>query len=364
MTAPALTRLLPVAPRPQANERLTSWLARLAALYGAPAGALLAHCGLGGVDPFALEKGLGAGQGALLAERTGISLSDLEAMTFGELAAPAHSMIARGDRATCPLCAERPAVKRKDAALPWSFWCSTHGSRRRPLAGAAIDTLFGAVLAELDPLARQGARRLADWAVGGDEAAPSAADLVAFLATPHRRPSPPSLREQPRLSLAARRAYRGFLAFPIARQALLVVVPEYDRVAPPLAKPVRPGLLGLANGSLLQRYALAVGLGRMTLAPVECAAAALAGGDEEGRERLRAALQAWPAGLRRRVYARLRVLVAERASAGGRGTGSRPFSHRPVSQTPARVSSIPVRVVSGTPTRNLTNSAPNRRAGP
>ena len=43
---------------------------------------------------------------------------------------------------------------------------------------------------------------------------------------------------------------------------------------------LRPGLQALANGSPLQRYALAVGVGRMTLAPVESAAAPLAGGDE------------------------------------------------------------------------------------
>src|SRR5271163_259952 len=81
--------------------------------------------------------------------------------------------------------------------------------------------------------------------------------VLAFATAPHRRPSPPQLHEQPRLSLEARRAHRGFLEFPIARQALLVVVPEYDRIAPPLAKPVRAGLHGLANGSLLQNFALA-----------------------------------------------------------------------------------------------------------
>ncbi len=89
------------------------------------------------------------------------------------------------------------------------------------------------------------------------------------------------LHEQQRLSLEERRAYRGFLEFPIARQALLVVVPEYDRVAPPLAKPVRIGVKGLSDGSLLQNFALAAALARLTLAPVDDAAAALAAGDEE-----------------------------------------------------------------------------------
>jgi hypothetical protein len=79
-------------------------------------------------------------------------------------------------------------------------------------------------LKELDPLARRGARRLGDWAAGRDDATPSVPDLLAFATAPHRRPSPPQLHEQPRLSLEARRAHRGFLEFPIARQALLAVV--------------------------------------------------------------------------------------------------------------------------------------------
>jgi len=364
LTEFALTRLLPVAPRPESDERLSSWLARIAAVYAMPVGALLAHCGLARTDPFALEKGLRAGEGALLAERTGLGPEAIEAMTFREFAAPARSMIARGDRGICPLCAKNPAIRRKDAALPWGFWCAVHGLRRRPLGGKAIETLFGAAaLAELDPLARRGARRVADWATGRDDATPSVPDLLAFATAPHRRPSPPKLHEQPRLSLDARRAYRGFLEFPIVRQALLVVVPEYDRVAPPLAKPVRTGLQGLADGSLLQNFALAIALARLTLTPVDCAAAALAAGDEEGRERLRAALETWPAGLRRRAYARFGALAGERRSGGEKAAGPPGFARRPASTTPARVSITPLRLVSATPTRNLTNSAPNRGPG-
>ena len=281
MTELALARLLPVAPRPETDERLSSWLARIAAIYGLPVGALLAHCGLVGADPFALEKGLGAGEGALLAERTGLSPEAIEAMTFRELAAPAHGMIARGDRGICPLCAKNPAIRRRDAALPWGFWCAVHGLRRRPLGGEAIETLFGAAaLTALDPLARRGARRLGDWAAGRDDATPSVPDLLAFVTAPHRRPSPPQLHEQPRLSLEARRAYRDFLEFPIARQALLAVVPEYDRIAPPLAKPVRAGLQGLADGSLLQNFAL-VGRSR----PADPGAGRLRGGGARGRRR-------------------------------------------------------------------------------
>jgi hypothetical protein len=91
-----------------------------------------------------------------------------------------------------------------------------------------------------------------------------------------------SLAEQPLLSLEARRANHAFLTLPIARQALLVVAPEYNRFAPVLVKPVRPGLGALARGSLLRNYALAVGVARLTENPVEHAAAALEAADAEG----------------------------------------------------------------------------------
>lgn len=361
MTELALAGLLPVAPRPETDERLSSWLARIAAIYGLPVGALLAHCGLVRADPFALEKGLGAGEGALLAERTGLSPEAIEAMTFRELAAPAHRMIARGDRGICPLCANNPAIRRRDAALPWGFWCAVHGRRRRPLGGEAIEALFGAAaLTELDPLARRGARRLGDWAAGRDDATPSVPDLLAFATAPHRRPSPPQLHEQPRLSLEARRAYGGFLdsRSPARRSWLSFLNTTGSRRRSP--SPCGSALQGLADGSPLQNFALAAALARLTLAPVDYAAAALAAGDEEGRERLRAALETWPAGLRRRVHARFCALAAEKASARAGRVEPKGVSRRPVSRTPARVSSIPLRLVSGTPTRNLTNPAPNR----
>jgi hypothetical protein len=87
-------------------------------------------------------------------------------------------------------------------------------------------------------------------------------------------------------------------------------------------------------------------------------AAALAASDEEGRERLRAALEGWPVGLRRRVYARFRRLEG-RGSADAVGEAA--AGRRPVSRLSARVSGIPVGPVSGTPTRNVANAAPDGR---
>ena len=144
---------------------------------------------------------------------------------------------------------------------------------------------------------------------------PTVPDLLQFLTAPYRRSSPPSLAEQPRLSLEARRANHAFLTRPIARQALLVVAPEYDRVAPVLAKPVRRGLDALACGSLLQNYALAVAVARLTENPVEHAAATLAAADAEGETSLRRVLRAWPSAMRRRVDVHLRRVLAAKSLA-------------------------------------------------
>jgi hypothetical protein len=111
--------------------------------------------------------------------------------------------------------ANSPAIRRRDAALPWGFWCAVHSLCRRPLAGAAIEILFdAAALTALDPLAG-GARDA--LATGRDDARPLVPDLLVFATAPHRRPSPPQLHPvtalpskpvpllpEPRLLLAGR----------------------------------------------------------------------------------------------------------------------------------------------------------------
>jgi hypothetical protein len=267
-----------------------------------------------------LEKGLSAEQAALIAARTGLSASAIEAMTLANLAPHANVMVAANARYFCPSCAQNPAICRKDATLPWNFWCSVHGDRLWAREQRPMESFLPAsVLEQLDPIARRGATRLADWAEDldgvGEAGAPTVPDLLEFLTTSHRRASPPSLAEQPRLSLEARRANHGFLTQPITRQALLVVTPEYNRFAPVLTKPVRPGLEALARGSLLQNYALSVGLARLIENPVEHAAMALLAADAEGKSRLRRVLSSWPSGMRRRISVHLRRLMDQISAA-------------------------------------------------
>jgi hypothetical protein len=201
----------------------------------------------------------------------------------------------------------------------------------------------------VDVLARRGAQRLATWSEGDDAVVTTIPDLLEFLTEQHRRPSPPSIYEQTPMSLADRRAYHGFLTRPIARQAMLVVVPEYDRVARVLAKPVRSGLRALACGSLLQNYALAIAIARLMESPVEQAAAVLMASDGDGSERVRAALASWPRALRRRIAAHYRRRHDDRNAC------------RRTATSPPSVSKIPSRSVSQISNRSLKNHAPDGR---
>lgn len=326
---------LPVVPAPAADERLSSWLARLAALYGVTVGGLLEHFGIG-VKPSSsdfigvLEWRLEVGEAAAITAATGKSLDALRAMTFAELRPRARGLAARRGRRICPACAGSPAIGRKSEALPWVFWCPRHGARMRPLHGLALEDRFsGEALARLDPLARLGVVRLKAWASeegdGDASATPSLVSLLDFLTASYRRPSPSKLVEIPGATFRER-GFHEALSRLVLRQTLLVVVPEYDRAAPVFAKAVAPGLSALARGTLLQTYALAAGLGRLSADPVAEAVKVLAASDVEGEARLCGVLRSWPAPLRRRIESERRKRAAPRAV--GLASHWRPGSER------------------------------------
>lgn len=85
---------------------------------------------------------------------------------------------------------------------------------------------------------------------------------------------------------------------------MTVVVPEYFQVAPVLAKLVRPGHHALAQGSLLQCFAITVGIGRIIEDTVKWPILVMLVSDAEGQGRARQAICPWPLSLRRRISAR------------------------------------------------------------
>jgi hypothetical protein len=213
-------------------------------------------------------------------------------------------MVARKNRHRCVEC--QGDVQRKALSLPWMFRCPVHGMELRDATGATLSEMLGADrFTELETCAAAGAAVLDSWARGEGQSDLGPVEILAFLTARHRRASPPNISEQPRMSLGARRDYHTFLTTPIVRQALAVIVPEYDQVAPVLTKPVRPGLYGLGQGSLLQTFALTIGISRIAEDPVTRAIEVFLVTDADGQERLRDVLKAWPLSLRRRISARL-----------------------------------------------------------
>jgi hypothetical protein len=224
-------------------------------------------------------------------------------MTFRELGSAARMMIARKNRSSCPHC---PAdLHRKAAALPWRFRCPAHGVEFRNATGETLSDWFGTDrFKKLEGHAEAGAAHLDAWARGAGQGDLEAPEVLQVLTARPRRASPPNVGEQPRMSLKDRRDYQDFLTTPILRQALTVVVPEYDQVAPVLAKPVRPGLHALAQGSLLQCFALTVGVGRIIDDPIKWAISVMFESDAEGQERVRQAISPWPLSVKRSISAR------------------------------------------------------------
>jgi len=295
---------LPVVFPPETDERLSSWIARMAQFYAMTDPEFLAELGLSGGNQFDLERRLSEGEGALIAARASLAPEALQAMTFQEFTPDARMMITRKDRHHCPLCPDD--VHRKSLALPWVFRCPVHGADLQDATGATLPEMLGDKrMAALAPHANAGTAILDAWARGAKQGVLSTLEMLAVLTARHRRASPPSVAEQPRMSLQTRRDYHEFLTTPIIRQALTVVVPEYDEVAPVLAKPVRPGLHSLAQSSLLQGFTLAAGIGRIVDDPVARAIDVLLASDTDGQGRVRDALSPWSLSLRRRISARL-----------------------------------------------------------
>ena len=295
---------LPVVFPPEADERLSSWLTRMAAFYAMTVPEFVAELGMPERDVFDLEWRLSEGEGALIAARTGLPEVALQAMTYSEFVPDARIMIARKSRHCCPDCPVD--VRRKAAALPWTFSCAIHSTDLRDVGAATLADILGpARFDALSSYAKTGADNLNSWARGEGQGALGPIEMLFFLTTRHRRASPPNVSEQPRMSLGVRRAYHEFLTTPIIRQALAVVVPEYDEVVPILVKPVRPSLHALAQGSLLQAFAVTAGIGRIAGDPVTRAIEVLLASDADGQERLRTVLRTWPLSLRRRISARL-----------------------------------------------------------
>lgn len=287
---------LPVIPRALADERLSSWLARMAGIYLVSTEELLAHIGLRAKRIHDLDLDPNADDIARLAVATGVSAPRLSRMTFRDAPASLRGFINVESEEICPSCVDeaRPggSPRLREWTYPFALWCAKHG---RSLKSADIG---GVGVLDDEASARRGARFWRALAMGADETTPTAAAVLNLLLTPCRSPSPAAPWE---LAGASPRMRADLQREPVqaySRLVLSCVVPEYDSAVAIYDRQLPREFHGLASARAVERRAIAIGLGRTIAYPVEAAVSILRGCDDFGRRRVEESLAAWPAHLR------------------------------------------------------------------
>ncbi len=181
-------RALPVAPRPCPDERLSSWLARLADLYQVSLEELQEHVGWAR-PAAALDFEPGGTDLARIGQATAMPIERLLAMTFATAPPRVRALTRRADRYVCPECCagEGPPPRLKAWAFAFAFWCPRHG---RPLAGSERN---GARVLGDEAAARRGAALIGAWAEGRESGPPGVGADFSLLLSPYREPAPPAL---------------------------------------------------------------------------------------------------------------------------------------------------------------------------
>ena len=296
-------RPLPVAPRPCPDERLSSWLARLADLYQVSLEELQEHVGWAR-PAAALDFEPSGADLARIAQATAMPIDRLLDMTFATAPPRVRALARRGDQNVCLACGalERPPARLRAWAFAFAFWCPQHG---QPLVGSERN---GARVLGDEAAARRGAALIGAWAEGRDTGPLGVAAAFSLLLSPCREPTPPAPWELARLSRAERESRPEVLSRACRRPGLAVVVPEFAAAAPVSDWRAPEDPLDLRDAAFAERYAAAIGIARVLRDPVTAAARVLAAADAFGRRAVLRATASWPISLR--------LAVAQ--SAGGR----------------------------------------------
>jgi len=310
---------LPVVPPPCPDERLQSWLARIADVYLVSVNELQTHVGWS--QPAAqLELAPDHADIERIARATNGSVRRIIAMTF-EDAPQRHLKLVRQDSPEmCPACSPglAPPQRLKAWAFAFSFWCDRH---RRFLYGS---NPRGIGVLGNEATARRGARLLHDWTMGQDAGAIPVEAAVSLLLSSYREPSPPVPWELARLSEAEWKSPPCDLARPCRRPALGVIVPEFNIAVPIYDQRVPRDIFALRDALLAVRYAVAIGLARLLKSPADATRRILADCDAPGRKRLMAQIVRWP-------WTSRRFFGVERPAKPGRRPEARSSEFRVVS---------------------------------
>ncbi|HEV2158525.1 TniQ family protein [Bradyrhizobium sp.] len=287
---------LPVVPPPFRDERLSSWLERIADVYLVSLDELQAHVGWSRpalqleIDPVRTDM-------ERIAAATNSSVERLFAMTFHNASSRCRSLLRPDAREICPVCSrgmQRPP-RLRTWSFAFSFYCDRH---RQPLQSP--DTRGASVLSDVGSACR-GAAILSNWAKGGETAVVPVDAAISLLLAPHRKPSPPAPWELARLARSDQQAHAMELSRPCPRPVLGILVPEFNSAVPVYNQLLPRALPGLRDAPFAERYAIAIGLARLLKNPATAVAHILETTDEFGRKKVLGLIDRWPTGIRNAV---------------------------------------------------------------
>lgn len=307
---------LPIVPPPFRDERLSSWLERIADVYLVSLDELQAHVGW---SRFALQLEREPVQADFecIAAATNNSVERLSAMTFQDAPSRYRRLLRSGSRESCPFCSRGlPRPQRlKGWSFAFTFWCDRHN---QPLFGSemrGVGTLGD------EASARRGSEILHHWATGRDRSVVPVRSVLSLLLLPLRRASPPAPWELARLPLK-RQHDPTIRSRPRRRPVLIVVVPEFTHAVPIYDQRLPSNIANLSDAPWAERYALAIGVARVLKNPVDAIVRILEASDEFGRQKVMTLINQWPQSVHNAVdYAGPRS--RKRGTAAKRGDVSR-----------------------------------------
>ena len=272
----------PIVPPPLSDERLSSWLTRIADVYLVSLDELQAHVGWAR-PALELEREPVLQDLERIAAATSSSVERLLAMTFHGLPSRFRDMLRSEISETCPVCShgmQRPPRLRM-WSFAFSFWCERH---RQPLSSS--DTRGVSALGD-HWTARRGGEILTRWAMEKDTAAMPVGSVLSLLLSPVRKASPAAPWELARLPLPRQREFL-VRSKRFRRPALTVVVPEFGVAVPIYDQRLPLRMTDVLATPWAERYALAIGVARVMENPADAIACILMASDEHCRKKITA----------------------------------------------------------------------------
>jgi hypothetical protein len=275
---------LPIVPPPFPDERLSSWLTRIADVYLVSLDELQGHVGWAR-PALELEREPVLQDLERIADATSSSVERLFAMTFHGLPSRFRDLLRSEIRETCHVCSrgmQRPP-RLKTWSFAFSFWCERH---RQPLFSG--DTRGVSALGD-HWTARRGGEILTRWAMEKGTAAMPVGTVLSLLLSPVRKASPAAPWELARLPSSRQHEF-SVQSKRFRRPALMIVVPEFGVAVPIYDQRLPLRITDVPATPWAERYALAIGVARVMKNPADAIARILKASDEHCRKKMTAGM--------------------------------------------------------------------------